>query len=87
MSNPAPENYDDDPLDSEEPIKVIEDPVNYCDHMCTSECRRSGCNCECGEYHEEDGIPKNDSPEKTDEELEFDRKALLKLDPLKKDEK
>jgi hypothetical protein len=27
-----------------------------------------------------------DSPEKTDEELEFDRKALLKLDPLKKDE-
>jgi hypothetical protein len=26
------------------------------------------------------------SPEKTDEELEFDRKALLKLDPLKKDE-
>lgn len=24
-----------------------------CDHICTSNCRREGCNCECGEYHEE----------------------------------
>ena len=22
-----------------------------CDHVCTSNCRRNGCNCECGEYH------------------------------------
>lgn len=22
-----------------------------CEHQCTSECRRSGCNCDCGEYH------------------------------------
>ena len=23
-----------------------------CDHSCTSECRRSGCNCLCGEFHD-----------------------------------
>jgi hypothetical protein len=22
-----------------------------CDHDCTSDCRREGCNCLCGEYH------------------------------------
>jgi hypothetical protein len=22
-----------------------------CDHECTSNCRRNGCNCECGEFH------------------------------------
>ncbi len=22
-----------------------------CDHQCTSNCRREGCNCACGEYH------------------------------------
>jgi hypothetical protein len=22
-----------------------------CDHACTSNCRRNGCNCACGEYH------------------------------------
>ena len=22
-----------------------------CFHACTSNCRREGCNCECGEYH------------------------------------
>ena len=22
-----------------------------CDHQCTSNCRREGCNCLCGEYH------------------------------------
>lgn len=25
-----------------------------CEHQCTSECRRSGCNCACGEYHSDD---------------------------------
>lgn len=26
--------------------------ISYlCDHECTSNCRREGCNCECGEYH------------------------------------
>lgn len=22
-----------------------------CEHMCTGNCRRVGCNCECGEFH------------------------------------
>lgn len=22
-----------------------------CDHTCSSNCRRNGCNCACGEYH------------------------------------
>lgn len=22
-----------------------------CEHACTSNCRREGCNCECGEWH------------------------------------
>jgi hypothetical protein len=22
-----------------------------CDHQCSSNCRRNGCNCACGEYH------------------------------------
>jgi aspartokinase len=22
-----------------------------CDHVCTSNCRREGCNCKCGEHH------------------------------------
>ena len=22
-----------------------------CDHQCTGNCRRVGCNCECGEWH------------------------------------
>lgn len=22
-----------------------------CDHQCSSNCRREGCNCNCGEWH------------------------------------
>ena len=22
-----------------------------CDHRCSSNCRREGCKCDCGEYH------------------------------------
>jgi hypothetical protein len=22
-----------------------------CEHQCSSNCRREGCNCKCGEYH------------------------------------
>ena len=22
-----------------------------CDHQCSSNCRRNGCNCDCGEWH------------------------------------
>ena len=28
------------------------DEKNECYHQCTSNCRRVGCNCECGEWHE-----------------------------------
>ena len=24
-----------------------------CTHQCTSDCRRVGCNCDCGEFHED----------------------------------
>jgi hypothetical protein len=24
-----------------------------CDHVCSGNCRRVGCNCECGEFHQE----------------------------------
>ena len=24
-----------------------------CEHQCTSNCRREGCNCACGEFHED----------------------------------
>lgn len=27
------------------------DEVQNCDHDCTSNCRREGCNCACGEWH------------------------------------
>lgn len=26
-----------------------------CGHDCTSECKRTGCNCECGEFHNQIG--------------------------------
>lgn len=27
--------------------------IDNCSHICTSNCRRSGCNCDCGgEFHE-----------------------------------
>ena len=29
--------------------------ISECTHDCTSNCRREGCNCDCGEYHK--GIP------------------------------
>ena len=27
-----------------------------CEHMCSGNCRREGCNCDCGEYHHACGI-------------------------------
>ncbi len=32
---------------------MLEDFVEAleCTHQCSSNCRREGCNCECGEYH------------------------------------
>jgi len=25
--------------------------VNSCDHLCSGNCRREGCECQCGEWH------------------------------------
>lgn len=25
--------------------------MKKCEHICSSNCRREGCNCECGEFH------------------------------------
>jgi len=33
-----------------EMLNAFLDSLN-CNHYCLSECRRSGCNCDCGEYH------------------------------------
>lgn len=27
--------------------------IKNCGHSCTSNCRRVGCNCDCGEYHKD----------------------------------
>ncbi len=27
-------------------------PAPSCDHQCTSQCRRTGCHCSCGEFHD-----------------------------------
>lgn len=42
---------------------------NNCDHICSGFCRYNGCNCECGEWHEE-----NDNYEA---EVEIKRMKLL----------
>ena len=31
-------------------LKSFTEALN-CDHRCSSNCRREGCNCACGEYH------------------------------------
>jgi hypothetical protein len=27
--------------------------VIACEHVCSGDCRREGCNCQCGEFHQE----------------------------------
>lgn len=34
-------------------VQMDDDSDDYCDHICTSNCRREGCNCDCGEWHED----------------------------------
>jgi len=29
----------------------VEEDNDKCSHICTSNCRRVGCNCQCGNYH------------------------------------
>lgn len=36
--------------------KYINEDGEWCDHECTSDCRRDGCNCICGEYHGNDDV-------------------------------
>ena len=43
-----------DPKDNPLNRVKVEGYVEGCSHECTSNCRREGCNCECGEYHEID---------------------------------
>ena len=42
--------YSDLPNLTEDEVNELVDRHN-CDHQCTSNCRREGCNCRCGEYH------------------------------------
>lgn len=35
----------------DEKSELCDDCLIDCDHMCTSNCRREGCNCNCGEFH------------------------------------
>ena len=45
----------DSPFDSDNETlkwKDAEEDEIECHHVCTSNCRRVGCNCECGEWHE-----------------------------------
>lgn len=37
--------------DDEKLKERINSMYPVCTHDCTSNCRRNGCNCECGEYH------------------------------------
>lgn len=28
--------------------------ANKCEHICSGNCRKEGCNCACGEFHDHD---------------------------------
>lgn len=37
----------------EEDFIIPEEEETLCDHICTGNCRREGCNCDCGgEWHD-----------------------------------
>lgn len=40
-----------DELEYDEDIFESMEAVRSCDHMCSGNCRRDGCNCACGEWH------------------------------------
>jgi len=54
----SPELYRDYDIDENElldwtdPVNEMIDSLN-CYHVCRSDCRRDGCNCNCGEWHTE----------------------------------
>lgn len=37
-------------IDLEDMLKGFLESIE-CKHQCISDCRRKGCNCDCGEYH------------------------------------
>ena len=46
-------NYRDMAMSKDDLMDMLEgfaEALN-CIHQCTSNCRRIGCNCQCGEYH------------------------------------
>lgn len=54
------------------------DTPENCNHICTSECRRSGCNCACGEYHMTE-------EERKEQERDAEYEARAELDASKDD--
>jgi hypothetical protein len=52
LETEAPDDREINPT-GEELEEIID-----CDHICTSNCRRVGCNCECGEWHNEEMLDK-----------------------------
>lgn len=49
-----------------------------CEHMCSGNCRREGCNCLCGEWH--DGLSKEELVEYLSEnDLPFSVDEFIKL--------
>ena len=36
-----------------EAAEVLQELIQECDHICSGNCRRNGCNCACGEWHDE----------------------------------
>ena len=49
--------------------------MEYCNHACSSNCRRNGCNCNCGEYHL---ATKEEQEKQFNEDREEDRKMSEK---------
>lgn len=55
----------------------LEEPLVECHHQCSGNCRRVGCNCSCGEYHDEkaEQIKPTDNSEKIEEIIkEFNKR-------------
>lgn len=46
-------DYDLEAKDAEVMAEAEREDEEACDHICTSNCRRDGCNCKCGEWHKE----------------------------------
>lgn len=46
--DPSARAFSQDQLDTIERMKKEE---TKCEHDCTSDCRKEGCNCDCGEFH------------------------------------